>query len=41
MNHLFMKTNGKTDVSEYDVPGHVEQAVIDDIAAFILENAAE
>ena len=41
LNHLFMKTNGKTDVSEYDVPGHVEQAVIDDIAAFILENAAE
>ena len=41
LNHLFMKTNGKTDVSEYNVPGHVEQAVIDDIAAFILENAAE
>lgn len=37
LNHLFMKTNGKTDISEYDTPGHVDQAVIDDISAFIQE----
>ncbi|WP_434309079.1 alpha/beta hydrolase [Hominifimenecus sp. rT4P-3] len=41
LNHLFMKTNGKTDISEYDTQGHVDQKVIDDIAAFIQENAIQ
>ena len=36
LNHLMMQTNGKKDVSEYDIKGTVEQIVIDDIASFIL-----
>lgn len=35
LNHLMMKTNGKRDVSEYEIPSNVDQAVIDDIASFI------
>ncbi len=35
LNHLFMANNGKKDSTEYDVKGHVEQSVIDDICAFI------
>ena len=35
LNHLFMTTNGKKDITEYDIPGHVEQAVIDDMAYWI------
>lgn len=38
LNHIFMQTNGKRDVSEYAVSGHVDQAVIDDIASFVLAN---
>lgn len=37
LNHLFMKNNGKQDATEYDIKGHVEQQVIDDIVAFILQ----
>ncbi|SMC47567.1 alpha/beta hydrolase [Papillibacter cinnamivorans] len=35
LNHLFMTTNGKRDVTEYNIAGHVSQTVIDDIAAWI------
>lgn len=35
LNHLFMVTQGKRDVSEYETAGHVDSQVIDDIAAFI------
>ncbi len=38
LNHLFMKSNGKKDSTEYDVKGHVEQSVIDDICSFIHQN---
>lgn len=36
LNHLFMTANGKTDVTEYNIPGHVDQVVIEDIALYIL-----
>lgn len=39
LNHLFMPTNGKTDVSEYEIPGQMDAKVIGDMAAFIQENA--
>lgn len=35
LNHLFMQNNGKQDSTEYDIKGHVDQKVIDDIGAFI------
>ncbi|SMC47558.1 alpha/beta hydrolase [Papillibacter cinnamivorans] len=35
LNHLFMPWNGKRDTTEYDTPGHVSQAVIDDIAEWV------
>jgi len=35
LNHLFMQTNGKSDITEYDVPGHVDESVINDMAAWI------
>lgn len=35
LNHLFMKSNGITDVTEYNIKGTVEQKVIDDIAVWI------
>lgn len=35
LNHLMMKTNGKTDITEYQTKGVVEQVVIDDIYNFI------
>jgi hypothetical protein len=35
LNHLFMQTQGKRDISEYDVRGDVNEGVIADIAAFI------
>lgn len=38
LNHLFMTTNGKTDVTEYNTPSHVDQMVIDDIAAWMKGN---
>ncbi len=38
LNHLFMPHNGKKDATEYDVKGHVEQSVIDDICSFIHQN---
>lgn len=38
LNHLFMPNNGKQDTTEYDIKGHVEQKVIDDIAAFIRQH---
>ncbi len=41
LNHLFMKTNGRRDVAEYDAAGSVDGAVIDDIAAWIKEKCAD
>ncbi len=38
LNHLFMATNGKRDISEYDPKGTVDAAVLDDIAAWVKEN---
>lgn len=35
LNHLFMKTKGKKDISDYDGKGTVEAKVIDDIANWI------
>jgi dienelactone hydrolase len=35
LNHLFMKSNGKKDITEYNTPGKFDQKVIDDIAAWI------
>ncbi|MHB8130503.1 MAG: alpha/beta hydrolase [Mobilitalea sp.] len=35
LNHLFMTSNGKTDVTEYNVKDNVEQVVIDDMAEWI------
>lgn len=37
LNHLFMTGDGSRGTAEYDVPAHVSEAVIADIAAFILE----
>lgn len=36
LNHMFMKSNGKCDTTEYDVSETVEQQVIEDIANWIL-----
>jgi uncharacterized protein len=38
LNHLFMTSNGKTDISEYDVKGNVDTKVISDIAYWINKN---
>jgi hypothetical protein len=35
LNHLFMDGHGKSVPAEYDRPGHVSEAVIDDIAAWL------
>ncbi|MFZ2537664.1 MAG: alpha/beta fold hydrolase [Oscillospiraceae bacterium] len=37
LNHLFMKTNGKTDVSEYNIKGEVDKTVINDMCTWIVE----
>lgn len=36
LNHLFMQTNGKSDITEYDTPSNVDKNVINDIADWIL-----
>lgn len=36
LNHLFMKTNGKTDITEYDKKGTVDKTVTNDLANWIL-----
>lgn len=38
LNHLFMTTNGKRDITEYQIKGTVSQEVIDDITSFINKN---
>lgn len=38
LNHLFMKSNGKKDISEYNTPAEFSQKVIDDISAWIKNN---
>ena len=35
LNHLMMQTNGKQDISDYQIKGEVSQLVIDDIVSFI------
>lgn len=35
LNHLFMKTNGKSDITEYDTKGTVDAKVISDIAQWV------
>ncbi|MPN37371.1 hypothetical protein SDC9_184888 [bioreactor metagenome] len=35
LNHLFMPSNGKLDVSEYNTPGNIPDQVILDIATFL------
>jgi len=37
LNHIFMVSNGKKDVTEYDFPGTVDQTMIDDIAQWIVK----
>lgn len=39
LNHLFMPTQGKQDVSEYAVQSQVDSQVITDIAAFVQQHA--
>jgi hypothetical protein len=38
LNHMFMKSNGLKDLSEYLIPSSVDRQVIDDMAAWIHEN---
>ena len=38
LNHLFVTSNGKTDVTEYNVPGNVDKKVINDMAKWIKKN---
>jgi fermentation-respiration switch protein FrsA (DUF1100 family) len=40
LNHLFVTGTGKSVPSEYNLPGHVAQEVVDDIASFIKDNLA-
>ena len=35
LNHLFIAGAGAPRPSEYEAPGHVEAAVVDDVAAFV------
>ena len=35
LNHLMMESSGARDVSDYQLPGHVDGQVISDIAAFV------
>ncbi len=37
LNHLFVHGDGKSRPEEYELPGHVHETVIDDVAAFIAE----
>lgn len=41
LNHLFMTSNGITDVTEYNIKGTVDQKVIDDIALWIKEKKSK
>ena len=35
LNHLFMPTSGKRDVTEYDTEAHADEQVMDDVADWI------
>lgn len=39
LNHLFMQSNGRTDVSEYNPKGNVDGRVIEGVADFILDSS--
>lgn len=41
LNHLFVAGEGKSTPAEYQKPGHVDQQVIEDIAAWIRAGAAQ
>lgn len=38
LNHLFMTSNGKTDITEYNVAGTVDQTLLEDVASWIKSN---
>jgi uncharacterized protein len=38
LNHLFVMAEGKSTGAEYELPGHVAQNVVDDIAAFVKQH---
>ncbi len=40
LNHLFITGTGMSVPSEYELPGHVSQVVVEDIASFIKNNLA-
>ena len=37
LNHLFLEGEGKPNPTEYNIPGHIPQIVIDDLVKFIVE----
>ena len=37
LNHLFMEGEGQSTPAEYERPGHVAEAVIEDIAKWIVQ----
>lgn len=39
LNHLFITGTGMSVPAEYQQPGHVSQVVVEDIAAFVLDNS--
>lgn len=39
LNHLFMQSNGKSDLTEYEIKGAVDEQVITDIAEWITQKA--
>jgi uncharacterized protein len=41
LNHLFMKSNGKRDVTEYNVPDQVDSKVLQEIIQWINQNARQ
>jgi len=40
LNHAFLAGTGKPGMAEYDTPGHVDAAVVEDLAKFILAPAS-
>lgn len=38
LNHLFMASTGEKDLSEYNIPSSVDKQVINDMAAWMIEN---
>lgn len=40
LNHLFIAGTGKSTPSEYNLPGHISEEVVDDIASFVRDKLA-